>query len=116
MDLDIGDKVSYTRWTRLPVPAKVVGRFDEGYVELEYHQDGCRSLTIVAPWMPSFLVSLVGAHPHHPPQVHRSITSPVTRVVAALSVAAANIITTPITQPCPVARCLFNAPQAPFGR
>ena len=26
--------------TGLPVPAKVVGHFDKGYVDLEYHQDG----------------------------------------------------------------------------
>ena len=33
MDLDIGDKVFYTR---------SIGCSDEGYVELEYHQDGVR--------------------------------------------------------------------------
>ena len=36
------DKVFYTRSAGLRVPAKVVGRSDEGYVELEYHQDGVR--------------------------------------------------------------------------
>ena len=42
MDLNIGDNVFYTRPTGLRVPAKVVGHSDEGYVELEYHQDGVR--------------------------------------------------------------------------
>ena len=42
MDLKIGDQVFYTRSTGLRVPAKVVGHSDEGYVELEYHQDGVR--------------------------------------------------------------------------
>ena len=42
MDLDIGDKVFYTWSTGLRVPAKVVGRSDDGYVELGYHQDGVR--------------------------------------------------------------------------
>ena len=34
MDLDIGDKVFYTKSTGLRVPAKVVGCSDEGYVDL----------------------------------------------------------------------------------
>ena len=42
MDLKIGDSVLYTRSTGLRVPAKVVGHTDEGYVELEYLQDGVR--------------------------------------------------------------------------
>ena len=42
MDLSIGDKVFYTRSTRIRVPAKVVGHSDDGYVELEYYQDGVR--------------------------------------------------------------------------
>ena len=42
MDLDIGDKVFYTRSNVLRVLAKVVGRSDEGYVELEYYQDRAR--------------------------------------------------------------------------
>ena len=40
--MDIGDNVFYTRSIGLRVPAKVVGHSDEGYVELEYHQDGVR--------------------------------------------------------------------------
>ena len=44
MDLNIGDKVFYTKSTGLRVPAKVVGHSDEGYVELEYHQDGVRAV------------------------------------------------------------------------
>ena len=40
VELTIGDKVFYTRSTRLRGRAKVVGHFDEGYVELEFHQDG----------------------------------------------------------------------------
>ena len=42
MDLSIGDNVFYTRSTRIPVPAKVIGHSDDGYVELEYYQDGVR--------------------------------------------------------------------------
>ena len=42
MEVDIGDKVFYTRLTGLCIPAKVFGRSDEGYVELEYHQDVVR--------------------------------------------------------------------------
>ena len=49
MDLDIGDKVFYTRSTGLRVPAQVVGRSDEGYVELEYHQDGVRVVNHCCP-------------------------------------------------------------------
>ena len=48
---------------------------------------GCASSTIIAPSAPSPSVSRVGTHPHQPPQVHRPPTSPVMRLVAALSVA-----------------------------
>ena len=42
LELTIGDKVFCTKSTGLPIPAKVVGHSDAGYVELEYHQDGVR--------------------------------------------------------------------------
>ena len=48
---------------------------------------GCASSTIIAPSTPSPSVSRVGTHPHQPPQVHQPPTSPVMRLVAALSVA-----------------------------
>ena len=38
MELSIGDRVFYTRSTRLWVPAKVVGLLHDGHVELEYDQ------------------------------------------------------------------------------
>ena len=40
MGLSIGDRVFYTRSTRLRVPAKVVGLLHDGHVELEYDQGG----------------------------------------------------------------------------
>ena len=115
MDLNIGDSVFYTRSTGLRVPAKVVGHSDEGYVELEYHQDGVRVINHHCPMdaisfgIPSWdsppptpsspppptspVMRLVAAlsvavHPHHPPQVHRPPTSSMTQMVAPLSVAA----------------------------
>ena len=48
---------------------------------------GCASSTIIAPSTPSPSGSRVETHPHQPPQVHRPPTSPVMRLVAALSVA-----------------------------
>ena len=42
LGLTIGDKVFYTKLTELSIPMKVVGHSDEGYVGLEYHQDGLR--------------------------------------------------------------------------
>ena len=40
MELSIGDRMFYTRSTRLRVPAKVVGLLHNGHVELGYDQGG----------------------------------------------------------------------------
>ena len=44
MELSIGDRVFYTRSTRLWVPAKVVGVVGLFHVELEYDQYGVRAV------------------------------------------------------------------------
>ena len=44
MELSIGDRVFYTTSTRLRVPAKVVGLWHDGHVELECDQGGVQAV------------------------------------------------------------------------
>ena len=82
MELTIGDKVFYTKSTWLGVPVKVVGHYDGGYVELEYHVG---AVWVVNHRYPMYSISFGIPSLDSPYHLRKSfLTPPVMRVIAAL--------------------------------
>ena len=64
MEVNIGDRVFYTRSNGVRVPATVVGMAEDGVLHLEYHQDGVR---VVNRQCKMDSMSFAIPSPHSPP-------------------------------------------------